>query len=52
MDVEMQVTHFLFKSIGYFYRISQVHGLHIEFGIGDLKLHLTTERMMFLSLGG
>ena len=48
----MQVTHFLLKSIGCFCRISQVHDLHIEFGIGDLELHLTTERMMFLSLGG
>jgi hypothetical protein len=48
----MQVTHFLLKSIGYFYRIIQVHDLHIGVGIGDLKLHLITERMMFLSLGG
>jgi hypothetical protein len=35
-----------------FYMSTQVHGLNIGNGIGDLKLHLTIERMMFLSLGG
>jgi hypothetical protein len=55
MDEERVICRSLIfqsNSLIIFYMNTQVHGLNIGNGIGDLKLHLTIERMMFLSLGG